>query len=75
MLNTALAHAIVDSQKKKKTIARLARVRLDVLSGILHCKRKPSEKQRVRIARVLGRPVHELFPESVSAPASEVVAL
>lgn len=62
MLNTALAKAIIDSGKKKKTIARLARMSPGMFSKILHCTRPASETQRDRLARVLGKPVEELFP-------------
>lgn len=66
-MNVALAKAIIDSRKKKKTIARLARLEPSYFSKILHGDRQPTETQRERIARVLDRPEAELFPDSVSA--------
>lgn len=62
MLNTALAKAIIDSGKKKKTIARLTRMSPGMFSKILHGTRPASDRQRERLARVLNRPIADLFP-------------
>lgn len=66
MLNTALAKAIIDSGKKKKTVARLARMSPSKFSKVLHGDRPVSDVERERLARVLGKPIDELFPESLS---------
>lgn len=62
MLNTALGKAIIDSGKKKKTIARLARMSPSKFSKVLHGDRPADEKERERLARVLNKPADELFP-------------
>lgn len=67
MLNTALAKAIIDSRKKKKTIARLARLEPWELSKILHGDKDPTDKQRERLAETLGKPASELFPDTTEA--------
>jgi transcriptional regulator with XRE-family HTH domain len=66
-MNVALAKAIIDSGKKKKTIARLARLEASYFSKILHGDRQPTDIQRERIARVLGKSETELFSEAVTA--------
>jgi transcriptional regulator with XRE-family HTH domain len=66
-LNVALAKAIIDSRKKKKTIARLARLQPSYFSKIIHGDRQPTPIQRERIARVLERSEAELFTDAVSA--------
>lgn len=66
-MNVALAKAIIDSGKKKKTIARLARLEPSYFSKILHGDREPTDVQRERIARVLGKPEADLFPDEVPA--------
>lgn len=66
MLNTALAKAIIDTGKKKKTVARLAGLTPGMFSKILHGKRPASDRQRARLASVVGKPESELFPEAES---------
>ncbi len=65
-MNVALAKAIIDSGKKKKTVARLARIEPWELSRMLHGNKAPSETQGARLAKVLGRSTAELF-DQVSA--------
>ncbi len=65
-MNVALAKAIIDTGKKKKTVARLARMSPGMLSKILHGNRPASEDQRERLARVLGQSEAALF-DQVSA--------
>lgn len=68
-LNVALATAIIESRRKKKTIARLARINPSSFSQILHGWMKPNRKHRAALARVLGKSESELFdaaePEKV----------
>lgn len=63
-MNVALAKAIIDSGKKKKTVARLARMEPWELSKALHDNRLPTEKQRERLCELLDKPEAELFPHS-----------
>lgn len=70
MLNTALAKAVIDTGKKKKTIARLAGLTQDEFSRILHNRRPASARQRARLATVLQKPESELF----DAPADEAIS-
>lgn len=67
MLNKALAMAVIDSGKKKKTIARLARMTASDFSKVLHNKRPATETEIDRLAQVLKRQPVELFPEAVVA--------
>lgn len=62
-MNVALAKAIIDSGKKKKTVARLVHIEPWQLSKALHGDRPLTKKQQDRLADLLGRPVGELFPE------------
>lgn len=64
MQRKELAKAIIDSGKKKKTVARLARMEPWELSKILSGEKVPSDTQRNRLSSVLGKPAHDLFPES-----------
>lgn len=66
MVNKALAHAILDSGKKKQTVARLAHLEPWELSRILKGTRSTSEIERDRLAKALGKTESELFPESQS---------
>jgi hypothetical protein len=66
-MNVALAKAIIDSGKKKKTLARLARIEPTKFSKILHGGRQPSDKERARLCALLGKPEAELFPSEVTA--------
>lgn len=63
-MNVALAKAIIDSGKKKKTIARLARMEPWQLSKMIHSNKRPTDKQRDRLAALLGKSQTELFSEA-----------
>lgn len=65
-MNTALAKAIIDSHKKKKTVARLAGMEPYELSRVLRGTLVPTERQRDKLAAILKASVHELFPDSES---------
>jgi transcriptional regulator with XRE-family HTH domain len=64
-LNVALKTAIVQSGKKQKQIARLARMSDARLSHIVRYRIEPHDDERKLIAKAVGRPVDELFPEHV----------
>lgn len=70
MPNKALAKAIIDSGKKKKTVARLVHMEPWELSKILHDDRPTTPVQRERFSKVLGRPESELFPSEPDASAT-----
>lgn len=63
-MNKALAKAIIDSGKKKKTIARLARLEPYELSRILTYKKVPTDTERERLANVLDKSESEIFPDA-----------
>lgn len=69
-LNKALAKAIIDTGKKKKTIARLCRMSAGELSNIIHGSRPANPVYRSRLAKVLNRSEDELFAEPDVADAS-----
>jgi plasmid maintenance system antidote protein VapI len=62
-LNVALKMAILESGKKQRRVAALARIHPTELSAIVRQRRSASKEQRERLARVLGRSQNELFPE------------
>lgn len=66
MLNKALAHAILETGKKKQTIARLAHLEPWELSRILRGTKTPTPTQRLRLANLLGWSEAELFEVPVS---------
>lgn len=66
-LNIALKTAIVQSGKKQKTIARLARMSDARLSHIVRCRIEPDADEQRLIAKAIGRPVDEVFPEAVAS--------
>lgn len=75
MLNKALAKAVIDSGKKKRTIARKARMSPFTFSRIINCHIPATDLQRARIAAALGRSESELFPDAaLAAPAESVEA-
>jgi len=64
MMNIALKTAIVQSGKKQKRIAALARIKEARLSKIVHGELSASNVVRRRLARVLGKSEAELFAEA-----------
>lgn len=65
--NTALAKAIIDSGKKKKTIARLAGLKPYEISRVLHGTKVLDKTKRERLASVLQTSVSDIFPSEASA--------
>lgn len=61
--NQALRHAIVDSMRTHREVARLAKIDYTRLSQIISYRVTANEGERLRLAGVLQRPVSELFPE------------
>lgn len=66
-MNVALKTAIVQSGKKQKTIARLARLSEPRLSHFVRGRLVPDEDEQKRIAKAVDRSVNELFPAQVGA--------
>lgn len=69
VLNLALKTAILASGKKQKRVAVEAHIDETTLSHIVRGRREPSDDERKRLARVLGRTVDQLFG---APPQSEV---
>lgn len=65
-LNVALKIAIVESGKKQRRIASLTRISEPRLSHIVRGRIEPNDDERARIARVLERPVDQLFPDTAA---------
>ncbi len=63
--NKALKHAIVDSDMRQRVIAKRTRIDETRLSRIASGQLHATERERKALARVLGRPQHELFPSDV----------
>lgn len=64
MTNRILAHAIVDSDRTQRAIARSARMHETRLSRIISGEVKPTDTERRRLARALrksGKSEDELF--------------
>jgi transcriptional regulator with XRE-family HTH domain len=72
VLNVPLKTAIFQTGKLQRRIATLARMNEYQLSHIVRGRREATPEQRARLAQVLGRPEHELFPCTESE--SEAVA-
>lgn len=66
-LNIALKTAIIQSRKKQKRIARLARIDEVQLSRIVHGHAEPTPKERERLAAILGKPERDLFPVELAS--------
>lgn len=66
-LNVALKMAILQSGKKQRRIATLARIHPTELSAIVRLRRAGTPEQRERLARVLGKSHDDLFPELAAA--------
>lgn len=62
-MNAVLKLAILESGKTQMDIAAEVGVHFTKLSMIVRGHRQPSATEQRRIARVLRRPVHDLFPE------------
>jgi hypothetical protein len=62
--NKALRHAIVDSEKRQRAIARSTRIDETRLSRIITGQLTANDRERKALARILGRPQDELFPVS-----------
>ncbi len=63
----ALKHAIVDSEKTQRQIARSTRIDETRLSRIASRQVAPKPREMKALARVLGRPQDELFPSEAIA--------
>lgn len=66
-LNLALKFAIIESGTSQTVVAAKAEMHESKLSQIINGHRVASETERKRIAKVLRRPVQELFPEAVAS--------
>lgn len=71
-MNIALKTAIIESRKKQKRIASLARISESRISQIVHGK-PASENERKKLARVLGKDAADLFPVAVTESVAPVV--
>jgi transcriptional regulator with XRE-family HTH domain len=60
-----LKSAIYATAMNQNAVAKRARIDPVRLSQILTGRRDPRPQEQERLARVIGRPVHELFPEDV----------
>lgn len=65
--NLALKHAIVESRKRQATIAAKAGIHKTRFSKIVNGHLPANEDERKRIARILRRPVVEIFGEAATA--------
>jgi transcriptional regulator with XRE-family HTH domain len=68
--NAALKHAIFESGREQRRIAKLARISAEKLSHAIYGRRTLDAKERERLAKVLGKSEDELF----GATQSEAVA-
>lgn len=66
-INMALKLAIVRSGKSQREIAQFAGIGEVRLSGFVQRRLKPSDDEKARLARILGRRVERLFPRSLEA--------
>lgn len=64
-LNLPLRLAIIMSGKRQRRIARLARMHESALSLIINGHRIPTDAERARLAKTLGKPESELFGEAI----------
>lgn len=65
--NRALKHAIVDSGRTQRAIARTARIDETRLSRITTGQIQPIASERKRLARILQRSQADLFPMESAA--------
>jgi transcriptional regulator with XRE-family HTH domain len=63
-VNWPLKQAIVASRHKQYVVARRAQLDDTVLSAFVNGRRRPQAIHRARLARVLGKPEADLFPET-----------
>lgn len=62
----ALKHAIVDSEKTQRAIARSTRIDETRLSRIASGQIEAKPRERKALAKLLGRPQEELFPSAAA---------
>lgn len=62
--NTALEIACVLDGRRRYLIAALSDLAPQVFSAFVTGRLQPNDDQKKRVAKVLGRPVTELFPET-----------
>jgi DNA-binding XRE family transcriptional regulator len=62
-MNTTLKLAILEQNTTQKAVAKAAGLNPSIMSGIIRGWYNATVEQKEAIARVLGRPVHELFAE------------
>jgi excisionase family DNA binding protein len=73
-MNKALKHAIVDSERTQRAIARRTRIDETRLSRIVKGELTATDRERAKLARHLQRPVSELFPEVTRVSLERVQA-
>ncbi len=66
-MNKALRIAIIESDLKQYEVARKIGVGEARMSGFVRGRFEPTKDEKKLLARVLKRPIHELFEEAVSA--------
>jgi transcriptional regulator with XRE-family HTH domain len=67
-INLPLKVAILATGKKQRRVASLARISESRLSCIVHCtSHPPTDVERRKLARVLGRDETQLFEEAVGS--------
>ena len=70
MMNRALKHAIVDSGRTQRAIARQTRIDETLLSRYVNGWDDPDERDRKQLAKVLKKTEAELFGGSASESAA-----
>ena len=68
--NLALKVALIESRKKQIDVAQRAGIHETKFSKIVNGYRVPSADEKRAIARILRRPIQELFPEDDPAVVS-----
>jgi transcriptional regulator with XRE-family HTH domain len=68
-INLALRVAIAATGRTQKDVARRARINQWRLSRIVQNDVTPTTPERARLARILGKPVQELFSEAAGPVA------
>lgn len=60
----ALQHALIDAEMRQQELCRRTRIEKSTMSRIISGEYNGTPSQRKAIARVLLRPIEDLFPES-----------
>ena len=74
-MNKALRIAIIERGLKQTDVARRIGVDDARMSGFVHGRHEPTDRQKKRIARLLRKSVPEIFPETQSNDAGDAAPL